>query len=211
MKRVKSFLLGFLIGALIFGSITVFADTTEIKAFLSDIKISLNGKVLELKDANNNSIQPIVYNGTTYLPVRAIGEIFDKKIEWEQETSTIKISEKTQPLKTGGDNLSEIQYAQEGNLDITIFEGVKYVTPVGVTRALAKDHNVNVVFEEINRENSTVNFYYKNIKGKTEPELIIKDYPIILLNISSHSFAISYDDYKNDLLPRILQAVDQQN
>lgn len=99
LRKYKQFLLGFLIGSLLFSSITVFADITEIKAFLSDIKIALNGQVLELKDVNGNKVQPIVYNGTTYLPVRALANAFEKEVDFNGTTNTVEIKEKTIAVK----------------------------------------------------------------------------------------------------------------
>lgn len=210
MRKTRSFLLGFLISALIFSSITIFADTTEIKAFLSDIKINLDGKILELKDSQGNKITPIVYNGTTYLPVRAIAESLGKEVQWDEKTNTVIITSKKE---LGGEVMqpnvipSDIQFAKEGNLEIVIFEGKKYATPVDIAKSIYKDYGIPIVAGEVNRETSTIDFYYRNVKN----DPLIENYPVVLLAISSHSFAISYDDYKNDLLPRILQAVEQQN
>lgn len=204
MKRVKSFLLGFLLGALIFSSITVFADMTEIKAFLSDIKVNFDGKMLNLKDSEGNKITPIVYNGTTYLPVRVIAESLGKEVHWEQDTNTIKILSKKE---TGGDVMKEIQYIKEGNLNIVVFEGKRYVNPISITKELNIDYKMQIVAGEVDRENLVVDFYHRKISG----EPLIKNYPVVLLNISSHSFAIPYDDYKNDLLPKILESVREQN
>lgn len=95
LRKHKQFLLGFLIASLLFSSITVFADITEIKAFISDIKIALNGQLLELKDANGNKVKPIVYNGTTYLPVRALANAFEKEVNFNGTTNTVEIEDKT--------------------------------------------------------------------------------------------------------------------
>lgn len=94
LRKHKQFLLGFLIASLLFSSITVFADITEIKAFISDIKIALNGQLLELKDANGNKVKPIVYNGTTYLPVRALANAFGKEVDYNGKTNTVEIADK---------------------------------------------------------------------------------------------------------------------
>jgi hypothetical protein len=94
LKKYKQFLLGFIIASLLFSSITVFADLTEIKAYLSDIKIALNGRILELKDANGNKVTPVVYNGTTYLPVRALANAFGKDVNYDSVANTVNITDK---------------------------------------------------------------------------------------------------------------------
>ena len=47
------------------------------------------------KDGNGKKVYPLSYNGTTYLPVRAVSELFDVMIEWKDATKTIFISEKS--------------------------------------------------------------------------------------------------------------------
>ncbi len=94
LRKYKQFVLGFLIAALLFSSITVFADLIEIKAYFSDVKIALNGKILNLKDVNGKKVIPIIYEGTTYLPVRALANAFDKEVEYDSHTNTVIITEK---------------------------------------------------------------------------------------------------------------------
>ena len=43
------------------------------------------------KDANGNSVDRFIYNGTTYLPVRAISNIYGSSISWNGETSSVYI------------------------------------------------------------------------------------------------------------------------
>ncbi|MBQ7876642.1 MAG: copper amine oxidase N-terminal domain-containing protein [Clostridia bacterium] len=56
--------------------------------------IVIDGEELICRDANGTVVSPFVYEGTTYVPVRAIGEAFEKTINWEQETKTVYIGEK---------------------------------------------------------------------------------------------------------------------
>ena len=37
-------------------------------------------------------VYPILYNGSTYLPLRAIGEIMNKEVVWNNSTKTITLS-----------------------------------------------------------------------------------------------------------------------
>ena len=37
--------------------------------------------------------EPFIYNGTTYLPVRAVGEVFGKNVSWDGNTKTVYIGE----------------------------------------------------------------------------------------------------------------------
>lgn len=125
LKRYKQSFLGFLLGALIFGSISVFADVTEIKAFLSDIKITLNGQTIELKDTNGEKIMPIVYNGTTYLPVKPIAEAFGMEAAYNEVTGTVEITDKIAPQSKIQSNTN--RYVEDG-LEFYIVDGEKYIT-----------------------------------------------------------------------------------
>lgn len=65
-------------------------NSEEITALLSyDIKVEYDGKAQAFKDANNKSVYPIMYNGTTYLPVRAVANLFKVPVDWNNETRTV--------------------------------------------------------------------------------------------------------------------------
>lgn len=65
-------------------------NSEEIKAILSyNVKVEYDGKVQTLKDANNKKVYPVTYNGTTYLPVRAVANLFDVPVDWNEETQTV--------------------------------------------------------------------------------------------------------------------------
>ncbi len=66
---------------------TVFAQTgsQKIDAVYNDIKIVVDGKEV------STSTEPFIYNGTTYLPVRAIGEALGKDVSWDAQTNTVYI------------------------------------------------------------------------------------------------------------------------
>lgn len=43
-------------------------------------------------DANGNAVQAFVYNGTTYLPVRAVAGLCNYNVEWDQATSSVRLT-----------------------------------------------------------------------------------------------------------------------
>lgn len=51
--------------------------------------IYIDNVKLKPKDANGNSVEVFVYNGTTYLPVRAIGEALGKAVQWEGAVNSV--------------------------------------------------------------------------------------------------------------------------
>ncbi len=70
-----------------------------INATYRNIKLVVDGIEVTPKDVDGNIVEPFIYNGTTYLPVRAVGQAFNKNVEWDGNTSTVYIGEVTKPAK----------------------------------------------------------------------------------------------------------------
>lgn len=49
------------------------------------ITLDINGQQAVLKDPNGNTVQPFVYNGTTYVPIRAVSEMFNADIIYNSD------------------------------------------------------------------------------------------------------------------------------
>ena len=96
--NLKSLVSGILIGTVITGGIA-FAKTgfESLEAYYSNIKIYINGTEIDPKDANGNTVEPFIVDGTTYLPVRAIGEALDKEVHWDGATASVYLTDKAQP------------------------------------------------------------------------------------------------------------------
>ena len=98
MKKNLAIVLSLIIFA---GSIYATNVIQPIQADLrADISIELNGSLLQLKDAAGNAVYPISYNGTTYLPVRAVAENLNLDVQWIGETNTVKLTQKSNTPST---------------------------------------------------------------------------------------------------------------
>lgn len=95
MKKVlKGYLIGFLSAAVLVSGITCAANTTTLYDVIADgVKIVVDGKRLNPKDANGNEVQPMIYNGTTYLPVRAVANALGKAVYWDGPNYTVYLGE----------------------------------------------------------------------------------------------------------------------
>lgn len=72
---------------------------SEITATLrNDMTIIVDGEKQVFHDANGATVYPIMYNGTTYLPVRAIGGLMGKNVGWDGATQTITLKALTYDL-----------------------------------------------------------------------------------------------------------------
>ncbi len=103
-----------LLGAMVLGTCPVSAEdgTREISAAFRDIKIIVDGKQL------STPAEPFIYNGTTYLPVRAVGEAVGKEVAWDNDTKTVTLTTPPPTIEADRDII--------GNLDFELS-----VTPSG--------------------------------------------------------------------------------
>lgn len=98
MKRFRDIFIGVLIGCMIMAT-PVLADS-----ILTKIDVVLNGVNVQL-EGQDVQVDSILYNGSTYLPMRKVAELVGKDIEWKQETMTANIIEKTDVKEKEGDNV----------------------------------------------------------------------------------------------------------
>lgn len=75
-------------------ALTVSASTGTVQRTLSynDIKITLDGQEITPLDANGNSVEPFIIDGTTYLPVRGIASALGLDVSWDQTTKTVQLN-----------------------------------------------------------------------------------------------------------------------
>ncbi|MFB9326454.1 stalk domain-containing protein [Paenibacillus aurantiacus] len=71
------------------------SNLQQIKAFLDpSMKFLVNGKPFQPQNDKGAALAPISYNGSTYLPVRAISNALGVNIEYNGATNTIILGEK---------------------------------------------------------------------------------------------------------------------
>ena len=94
---LKGFAAGTLVTVLTLGTILPSSAATmkEIKVAMGGIKIYVDGNLKKPTDVNGNVVEPMIYDGTTYLPVRALtGMLTDKEVAWDQESRTVYIGQR---------------------------------------------------------------------------------------------------------------------
>lgn len=95
---IKGYCAGLLTAVLISG-MAFSADAAsllkEIKVSIGGIQIYVDGNLKKPVDGNGNVVEPLIYDGTTYLPVRALtGMLTDKEVNWDGNTQTVYIGKK---------------------------------------------------------------------------------------------------------------------
>lgn len=81
------------IAAMLAGTAVAASNITKktIEAYYQDIKVVVDGVEITPKDANGKVVDPFISDGTTYLPVRAVGEALGKEVTWDGSTKTVYI------------------------------------------------------------------------------------------------------------------------
>ena len=91
----KGFFAGVLVTLLVFAMVgSAGATNGKITQELEyrDIKVSLDGKVLDLRDAKGNVVEPFKFNGTNYVPVRAISQLMGLEVACDGANATVLLT-----------------------------------------------------------------------------------------------------------------------
>ena len=97
------------------------SNLEEISALLNrGVVIEYNNVPQTFKDANGTVVYPITYNGTTYLPVRAIANLFGIPVDWDGARNTVVLGVGLGPkdLAKGTTGQSEYNYVSSDPAEI---------------------------------------------------------------------------------------------
>lgn len=105
MKNFKGFTAGVLCGAIVMGAVPTIAKVGKeaIDVVYNNIKVEVNG----IKTTMPKGVEPFMYNGTTYLPVRAVAEALGEKVEYDKKTSTVYVGSRTEKPNDGSVRLMD--------------------------------------------------------------------------------------------------------
>lgn len=146
LKRIAATISALLVVLLV--SMPASATRGEKTAVLnySDIKISLDDRMVIPRDVNGNYVEPFAIEGTTYLPVRAIGDAVGLTVGWDQGTSTVILKSGGSPVaatgmvpETGGARnvgailtYSDIKISLDGKEVLPVTASGQYVEPFAI-------------------------------------------------------------------------------
>lgn len=138
-EKLKGFVSGVVLSAVLFTSLGAFAAVKKtIEVTYNNIKLVVNGKPVKFgKDSAGNQIEPFLYNGTNYLPVRAVGEALGQKVDWDGATQTVYIGKKP----------GELSYMTEAIDAYKVFNTSVYTLTDPAKFSMAgKDYDTGYVF-----------------------------------------------------------------
>ncbi len=132
----------------------------------SDFTIVIDGQEQTFKTSGGKAIYPLLYDGSTYLPLRAIGQIMDKDVAWEQESKTITLTS-NQGTVTDADSFSS-QTENAATAESETGMGMERAKEIAIQDAGLSGKNVTFLQTKADRENGRkvyeVEFYYDGIK-----------------------------------------------
>ena len=90
-KPAKSLILALCLVLLLSSAVYASNRTKMMEVRYMDIKLVVDGVPIIPKYTNGVVVEPFIYEGTTYLPVRAVGEALGKQVSWDGNTQTVYI------------------------------------------------------------------------------------------------------------------------
>lgn len=128
-------------------TVSIFAGTIAVTALafgsqrsitINDgVNVYMNGEKLEMTDVDGNSVSAFVYDGTTYLPARAISEANNKNVEWDGETGSVYITDKA--ASTNADTASTEAPTSEGAATVYFTKDISSEAMVKIYEKLGKE------------------------------------------------------------------------
>ena len=122
LSIVSCMALGCFIGA---NANTINETNEAIKSY--DIKIKYNNEYQTMYDVSSNQVYPIVYQGTTYVPIRAVSNIFNIPVNWDGATRTVLLGNNSEWVNLTAENFSYQHNWYDGILDVKV-DGETYKT-----------------------------------------------------------------------------------
>ena len=121
-----------------------------------DFAIIVDGEHKTFESADGKTVYPILYEGTTYLPIRAISELFGKTVYWNEATKEIEIRTESAPATTVTDADVIIPADSKPKTETSTIDSTTITKEEAKTIALQKaglkESDVRFVKVELDRE-----------------------------------------------------------
>jgi hypothetical protein len=211
MKRFKMLILGVLIGSFLVAGVTQASQWMTFEVYLEKITYMLNGKEVQPSDRanqyyNGKEYVPagLIYKGTTYVPLRFMGESTGNKVAWNGEKKTISV---TTPSGTHSGHPLAVQQWIERSLKVEAgqrmtLDGRTYLL---VTRGTKPTGGYDVQLKSIQEKDSelvvTVD-YIDPAPGTAVTEAIT--YPYALVSIPATDINIRFEEADGNHIPQLV-------
>jgi hypothetical protein len=95
--KIQGLIFGAGVASLVFlSSASALADPVSkgITAVYNSIQIYVDGSKVSSIDSDGAAVEPFIYNGSTYVPLRAVAEALRQPVEWDDASNSIYIGKK---------------------------------------------------------------------------------------------------------------------
>ena len=143
---------------------TPLTESENIKTVLDkNIKVTFNGELQTFTDVNGKVVYPIVHEGTTYLPVRAVSNLVNLPVEWDGANYTVVLGEKAEQPVTPPAKNELHRGTWNGNIYTNEFANIKCT--VDANHTIATDEQIiesmgtpsnEVIYDALIQDNSTL-------------------------------------------------------
>lgn len=190
---MRKFVSGLVIGILLTSTLVFsFANIDEIKAVFGNFNFVINGEKVSLQT------QPIVVNGSTYLPVREIAKLLGYEVDYDSNSKTIILESNTQI-----DLLANLEKAKDKSIAESIDLYSKYQNEIEDLLKIADD-----AYKVLLSSSSSINDYViakKNIEQALEDIYRLSVYNEEICNISEFMYAAHYLTHLESLSDLIIR------
>lgn len=193
----KGFLKGFIIGGLIFSSISL--ATVSYTALKATFPIMINGQPWECEKP------VVVIDGSTYLPLKAIGEVLGVNVKWNSELSRVEIGEMIQSEIKSYSRLTpapigESQFIKISNYSEEYTATVEVKETIRGTKAMKRLKNTNEFWNDEPEDGyeyiiAKINVAIDNVKGDKAIDINQYDFDCYSAN------NVKYDDWFTIVTP----------
>lgn len=92
LHHARDILIGMLLMTILMGLMGAAATQKNITV-TTGIPIYVDGVEMKPTDANGNPVETFIYNGTTYVPLRAVSQYLGKAVKWDGNNRSVYIGE----------------------------------------------------------------------------------------------------------------------
>ncbi len=169
--------------------------TETISVVYDNIQVYMDGKLVDLKDANGNKVEPFIYNGTTYLPVRAISQAMGKDVSWDGVEKVAYLGSKPGDVENWLNVCGPYQYKHgkeyllKDNQYFTM-SGKKYTNGFVLDAQYFSGKIAEAMFN-LNGEYKSLTFTVGHIDGT---ELYNAQFDVYIDGIIAYTTTLKYDD-----------------
>ena len=80
-----------LTSCMVVGTAAASQSNSVTATFRPDMTLKVNGTTYTVRDTTGVKVSPLIYNGTTYLPLSSLGQLLGAEVSWDNDSQTVII------------------------------------------------------------------------------------------------------------------------